>query len=452
MLHRSAPPPAYAVTLRRIRCWLEVAIACALVAAFFGTTGVATGTAAEPESDEYSAPMLVAIEIEGNQHTSTALIEREIGLKIGEPFPEERIDPIWDHLEDLGYFAFVDLEYDETAPGEVVLRVVVQEDKTLHFGPVIEYSDRQKYVLGGWLDDRNFRGEGEILAVRALAYRIQQLSVGWTRPWFLNVENLELELAVTGEQGGFVWRATDYRQLEAKLGSRYDFQSPFFADAAARYRVFDQRDAFSTAPPPRGPDTVSGDVNHPAQIRHAWLLGGGVGYDTRSNPYYPIRGLYLRLGGVWNAQNDVASFAEWTGDARVFLNFYRQTVLALRAYGRKLTAAAPIEDRLYWGGAESVRGYNRDTIEGETGYLLSVEYRVPLFLMPISPRGELVGFGLHAFADAGDAWYDGAKAGEAARSWGVGAHINLTSYQFRFEAANTAEGDWRFQFMDHFNF
>ena len=75
--------------------------------------------------------------------------------------------------------------------------------------------------------------------------------------------------------------------------------------------------------------------------------------------------------------------------------------------------------------------------EGDQGYLLSAEYRMPLFLMPISPKGELVGFGFHLFTDAGDAWYDGADASRSLRSWGAGLHINLDTWQLRFEAART---------------
>ena len=70
--------------------------------------------------------------------------------------------------------------------------------------------------------------------------------------------------------------------------------------------------------------------------------------------------------------------------------------------------------------------------------------------MPISPQGELVGCGLHAFADAGDAGSEGAS-GRAQ----VGVRetfTNLDTLQFRFEAARTSQGDWVFEFFDRFNF
>ena len=83
--------------------------------------------------------------------------------------------------------------------------------------------------------------------------------------------------------------------------------------------------------------------------------------------------------------------------------------------------------------------------------LLSVEYRWPLFLMPISGDGRVIGIGLHAFGDAGSNWWDAGDRGTL-YSYGAGAHINISDHQFRFELAIPAEGDVTFQFMDAFNF
>ena len=92
------------------------------------------------------------------------------------------------------------------------------------------------------------------------------------------------------------------------------------------------------------------------------------------------------------------------------------------------------------------------SVKGEEGYLLTAEYRMPLFLMPISPDGEIIGAGFHLFTDAGDAWYHGAEAGTSMFSYGAGLHLNIDTLQLRFEAARTREGDWMFEFMDKFNF
>jgi outer membrane protein assembly factor BamA len=202
----------------------------------------------------------------------------------------------------------------------------------------------------------------------------------------------------------------------------------------------------------RGPGTGDELVIWPAATRRVWLLGGSVGLDTRDNQYYPSRGFYGRIRGLYNDAIDYPSFAEWVGDVRAFVPLPWEHVLAMWAWGRWVSGPGPIEDYLYIGGPENLRGYPFFHFEGEHGYLLSVEYRAPLFRMPISPQGELLGFGLHAFADAGDTWFDGATSSRANRDIGLGAHLLIGTYQLRFEVAHTETGDTRFQFMDRFNF
>ena len=165
------------------------------------------------------------------------------------------------------------------------------------------------------------------------------------------------------------------------------------------------------------------------------------------------RRLYLEaMGRAWSS-NYFASYLETSGDARVFVPVpIRKHVLALRAWGRQVDGPVNLDNTLFFGGPETVRGYPFGQREGEEGYLLSAEYRMPLFLMPISPRGEIIGAGLHLFTDAGDAWYHGAEAGRSMFSYGAGVHLNIDTLQLRFEMARTREGEWMFEFFDVFNF
>ncbi|MBU1073218.1 hypothetical protein KKG45_08220, partial [bacterium] len=140
-----------------------------------------------------------------------------------------------------------------------------------------------------------------------------------------------------------------------------------------------------------------------------------------------------------------------TGDLRGFVPLPWDHVLALRAWGRRTDGHVPPEDVLHWGGAETIRGHEYASREGEEGFLLSVEYRWPLFLMTISGDGRVIGIGLHAFGDAGSNWWDGDRRGTL-YGYGGGAHINISDHQFRFELAFTGEGEAVFQFMDAFNF
>ena len=417
-----------------------------------GDSAAADSAATAVVADRGDVPVLQKVVITGNTKTGTAVILREIAVAPGDPFPEDMVDPIWDHLEDLGYFAFVDIEYNEYEPGQVILHVAVEEDNTFRYGPLIRYSVRDHYHLGGWIRDENLGGKGEVLSAEAIVVRIQRLRFDWMKPWLFSVRGLELRLGAGYEQGYYVWRPTDYRQWRGDGELYWNFLGPFFAAAEVTFRGFEQRDTFDWQQMDRGPGTGDQLVTWPASTRHVWIHGGSVGLDTRDNPYYPRHGVYGVIRGLHHEPREYAAFNEWVGDARAFIPTPWEHVLALWAWGRWVSGPGPFEDYLYFGGPENLRGYRFFEFEGEHGYLLSVEYRAPLFQMPISPQGEMIGFGLHAFADAGDTWFDGASSGEAKKDFGVGAHLLLGTMQLRFEVARTADGDTRFQFMDRFNF
>ncbi len=398
------------------------------------------------------APVLGEIVIEGNTRTDTAVILRIIDLEPGAPFPYETFDEVWDRLEDCGYFAFVDLDMTDQPDGRVSLRVKVEEDRTLQVLPYVRYSRRHKYFLGGTLQDRNLRGQGEILDLQVIVYRIQSLRGSWSKPWFLGRGGLELEVLGAVEQGPFVWRPFHYRHGEATLHLRQHFAGPFFAEVGGGFEVFRQRDAYDWLTPDRGDDLEPVVASYPEATRDDWLLTAALGIDSRDSPIYPRKGLYHRFAVERRISSDVPDFTLLSGDARAFVDLPTNAILALRAYGRLADRSVPVEHGLFWGGPETLRGAPYALLEGEEGYLLTAEIRYPLLLIPIAPNGENVGFGLHAFADAGDAWFEGDEPARAMQSFGAGVHVNLQKWQLRFEGAKERDHDWVFIFADEFTF
>ncbi|HPF69935.1 MAG TPA: BamA/TamA family outer membrane protein [Candidatus Krumholzibacteria bacterium] len=282
---------------------------------------------------------------------------------------------------------------------------------------------------------------------------MQRAELSWRRPWLADVRGLDLAVTGSWENAGFVFRPTDYRKWDAGFELRWRCAGPFYLVGGAGVGAFDQRDTYTWALPDRGESAPVGQATYAAGTSSHTVLTAGLGLDSRDNRFYPRRGLYGEVRGRRWLSGDFADYNEGTGDARVFLpSPVGKHVLAARAWGRIVDGPAQLDNVLYLGGPESVRGYRFGSLEGDEGWLLSVEYRMPLFLMPISPKGELVGFGLHLFADAGDAWYEGDDPHGPSRSWGGGAHLNIDTLQLRFEAARTDEGDWVFEFMDRFNF
>ncbi len=403
-----------------------------------------------PMHDRRAIP-LGEVEISGNTHTADSVILRILGFHTGQMISRQDIDEAWDRLEDCGYFRTVDVNLDDSGD-DAVLEVVVEEDLQTFYGPVIRYDRRHKYLRGAYLEQRNFRGHGETLRLEAAALYAQQANLVWDRPWFLGRTGLSARLEAGFRQGDFVYRPTRFRRWDATASLRHQWHT-FFVSAGMTYGRFQQRDGYTWPAPWRGSASAAPDEYLPAATETHWVFTGAVGLDSRSNPYYPRRGVYLegRLRS-W-ISDDFDSYLESTLDGRLFVPLpWMHHILALHAWGRSTDGPAQLDNRLYFGGPETVRGEPYALREGDEGYLLSAEYRIPLFLMPISPQGELVGVGIHLFADAGDAWYDGADPGHALQSAGAGLHLNLDTLQLRFEAARTREGHWGFEFMDRFNF
>lgn len=397
-------------------------------------------------------PLLSEIIIEGNERTNRSLILHEMDLEIGQPFSKQDMDRVWDLLEDIGYFAFVDMEYDDSAGDSVALHVFLEEDMFTAYGPSILHSRRFKYEIGAWIEENNLGGRGETLRLEAYAYRRLRGRLTWTKPWLFGVKGLESAVALGAEKANFVFRPTDYTKGDADLQVRQHLTAGFFALVGVNRGSFCQKDDYSWQQPYRGPGSSTTPEFYGEHCYGNTAWRATIGIDTRSNPYYPSKGIFGQATVKHWTSPSYESYTETSFDARAFIPGKWGHIFALRAWGQQTDNATPLDNVLFFGGPGTIRGHRFASLEGEEGYLLTAEYRIPLFIMPISPNGELVGAGIHLFFDAGDAWFNGADPGRALQSFGAGFHLNLDKQQFRFEAANTMDGQWQFEFLDHFNF
>ena len=380
------------------------------------------------------------ITVTGNSSTHTGLILHELDFAEGDPFDFAALDAAWEHLEDLGWFAFVDMDYDDTDPHAIAVTVNVEEDATTRYYPIIDYDPRWDVLLGARIYDINFGGRGERLSFGATWYDRHGYELDWSHPWLFGMKGLSCGLGLVWEDADFVFTDTDFRHVSGEARLRWDFRRPFFVEAGLELRRFEfETDA--SAPPSLQ------DVS-----RDALVWRGVIGVDSRDLAHYPTRGLYARATAeIIDRPAFYDTRRMITADLRGFVPLPWEHVLALRAWGRRVDGELDLEDRLYWGGADTIRGYDYASLAGEEGFLLSAEYRWPLFLMPISADGRVIGVGLHAFVDAGSAWWNG-ETSDPLYSWGAGTHFGVSDHQFRFEVAVDEDGEARFQFMDQFNF
>ncbi|MCP4290863.1 MAG: BamA/TamA family outer membrane protein [bacterium] len=391
---------------------------------------------------------LTNIIIQGNTHTKTQLILQEMGLQLGQDFTREKMNEVWIHLEDIGYFAYVDMEFDDSSDEGVDLRIYVDEEHNLSITPLVQYSRRHKYLLGASLEDQNLRGSGETLKVDLAALYIQRGSIQWTHPWLMGVRGLDIKLGLLAENSNFVFRPTRQRlgRLDAQLS--WNFWNDLTFTSGISYGLSDYRNEYYWD------DPISGNpVFYASDSLEQFAPRVVLEFDSRSNPWYPAQGILASLSAKHWSGDGFSSYTETAADLRFFVPLpLGKHVLAMRAWGRQTSGRTQLDNLLFFGGPETIRGYQFASLEGDEGYLLSAEYRIPLFMLPISPRGEMVGLGLHAFGDAGDTWFYGTDPQKALQSWGGGIHMNIDRMQLRFEVAKARDGEWVFEFMDRFNF
>ncbi len=421
-----------------------IAIAALVAAAAVAWRGPALAQTTTPPARTFGP-----IVIQGNHRTMSSIIERELGFREGDPFDLQLIQKAWDRLENLGYFAYVDISYDEEQEsGPVTLTINVEEERTFRYYPLIQYDRRWKYRLGVLLNEQNFRGRGEVLKFQAEWWRVHGYRLTWSRPWLANRRSLEAGLTAGWQRAPFVYRPFEYIRWDLGGRLRAYLHGRIYAESEAALSGFQQREEYFE------PDLLrpGSNLDWHAGWRNRLTLGVTLGWDTRDLEFYPTKGIYDRLIVRRAFSDGFDSFSEAVADLRHFVPTSWHHIIALHAWGRNVGEGLPPEDRLYWGGPETIRGYKYASLEGEKGWLLSAEYRWPMFLMPISPDGRVIGVGVHFFWDAGDAWYDADGPHRALMSWGAGAHINLSTQHFRFEIARTRDGQNAFQFEDHFNF
>ncbi len=368
------------------------------------------------------------ITVEGNTRTATNVILANISFSTGDQFTNEAVNQSWEKLEDLNWFTFVDMDF-EIDGDKTFVTITVEEDNTFRIWPLVDYDRRHDILLGLRMYDFNFRGKGDYLGLKTSWYAAHRYDLQWHHPLWLDNNNLTLSATLFYDSADFVFEDYDYTQTRFSASVKYDLHHNCYVSTevgVGSYEISAQekRDRF--------------DVSFTA------------GYDTRDIASYPTSGSYCRaIGQSIDSDGNTLTV---TADFRQFLPTFGKNVFALRAWGRLANDSLQPEDWLYWGGSDNLRGYKYASKRGEEGFILSAEFRIPLFLMTITGNDKVIGCGLHFFVDNGNTWEKDKPKGSPLYSYGTGVHLAIADQQFRFEIAETEDGKTIFQFMDTFNF
>jgi len=319
-----------------------------------------------------------AIRFTGNRATRKDVLLRQMRIRTGERFNQERIDRGMRYLRKLSFLLDVDEPVlAEAVDGSTTLVVGVREAPSGRMEGGLGYAPRSGGPVEGLtgvfaLEFDNFMGtarSGKVLWGRQ-GPSTSHLGLSFREPWVLGGPiSIGVELNMQDRPAFAERRLETHLEVSPAPGTQM------------RAGVFHQQ----VTPDSSGFGLVP--------ISRIWGLTGSLEYDSRDDRYNPRKGLQTKAKVAWGSVG--------VGDARTgrtdiqgtlgtFLQMGRQTVVAAAVHGAIVHQAegVPQEARFRIGGSRSIRGQREEAFLAtqagwanlELRYLLGRRSRVFLFV------------------------------------------------------------------------
>lgn len=385
------------------------------------------------------------IKVFGNISTHTNVILHETLLIPGEIFNIDKVKITELRLENIGYFKCVNV-YAVRSEGACGLgdnyrdvHIEVEETNTGHFGAFFGFSTVESIFGGVNVTERNFnykglrhfwrdgyralRGGGEYAHITTtIGAKSRSYLLSWTKPYFMDTPWV---VGFDIERSNNRYISKDYEVNATGFSIHAAYPINEFVRMGYSYRLKHARIHFS--------DDTSRSLRHLA--RHNGMIsavGHWVAYDSTNSPMMPTCGKrskfeveFAGIGGNYSFLSVSylnAFFYQIPGDELGVWKF-RGDLRFIQTVGKTTPNHLPLEERLFLGGDNMVRGYrayrlgpqfpdSHDPMGGISLQLLSLEYARPIFK-------RLEGF---LFCDAGHL---------SMKSWHFGRLSTAVGYGFR---------------------
>ena len=357
------------------------------------------------------------IEIKGNTKTKDRVLRRELAVYPGEVYDMVRVKISKSRLEQLGYFAKVDTEAQDTdVPNRKDLVIGVEEKSTGNFTVGAGFSSVESLV--GFIELKQgdfdlfnpptFTGAGQKFQIRASIGRyLQDYEISFTEPWFLGkrlIFNVDLfdrdiyyaslnneydetfaggTLSLTKALGGLV--GLDPQVLRGTVSYTYE-------DAHISIDP-----GFSTNVANTNYAAISTNIYDEHGTYFISKTGVSLAYDTRNNLTLPDHGQRTEVSTeVATSPGDTDFYKLELKSSWYFRGFGSNQVLEIGArtgvvdaYGD--TTQVPLFERWFLGGLYNLRGYKYQTVGpedqygeplgGDTYFYGVAEYSIPIIKM-----------------------------------------------------------------------
>lgn len=433
--------------------------------------------------DEGIQSFVEHINISGNSRTKDKVLRREIILSPGDVFDTVRVDISKKRLEGLQYFERVDTYASDTAvPGRKDLNVVVQEKRTgnLNFGLGFSTTDgllgfaelaQGNFDIMNW---RTFTGAGQKFRARVqLGTQTKNASIELSEPYFLD-QRLAFGGRLFFDEYNYFSDVYDQRDYGFDIFMRKpitNFLSVKLDYTIQEIDIYNINSSLIT-------QQLNDLINEEGQKNLESRVTLSFTYDTRDSSFLTRKGTRIDLsayvaGGPLGGDVQIYGF---DFDAAQYFHLPYDTILLFNGEIASVAnwnggSIVPIFDRLYLGGASTLRGFKfRDVgpkddegnaLGGNTLARLTVEYTIPII-----ERVRAAVFYDGGFVDPGS-WNFGANrvpstkgrfSGGFNQDIGVGVRLDLPigplrlDYGFPIEEDSFSSKSGQFQFSVGYQF
>lgn len=350
------------------------------------------------EVDEGPRTFIERIDIVGNTRTVDRVIRREMRVAEGDAFNRVLLDRSRDQIRSLGYFNEVTVEdADGSQPDRSVVTVTVEEQSTGEFAFAAGYSSTESFLFDVSVTERNLRGRGQFLRLRASSSaQRQQLDLRFTEPRFMGREiaagfdlyslrtDFLTQSSFENQSTGFGLR-TGFRIGErTNLGLTYTLVQ----DDTQIADVFIDHDSNALTPDVNQCDPVN--VSRPLLCDQEGtfltsVIGFQVNWDRRNSPVNATRGFNIDIS------QDVAGLG---GE----VNYIRTEIEGGIYYGLPFGFRA-----MFRGNAGLISGWNGDSVRINDRFFKGGSTFRGFDVAGIGPRQLLVDDITGAVVERGDA-------------------------------------------------
>jgi outer membrane protein insertion porin family len=264
------------------------------------------------EVDEGPRVFVDRIEIVGNSRTLDQVIRRELRVAEGDAFNRVLLDRSRARIRSLGFFKKVEIaEKPGSEPDRSVVEVNVEEDTTGELAFAAGFSSTDSFLLDVSVSERNLRGRGQFLRLRAAtSSRRQNVDIQFVEPKFLG-RNLSAGFSLFSQRTDFLDESS-FENQSTGVGLRYGFPVTDTTNMGVTYTLrnddtevanlltpFD--DDNNAATPTTLIDQCSPlNPGRPALCLQEGsfltsVLGYAFNWDRRNDPISPTRGFTMSL-------------------------------------------------------------------------------------------------------------------------------------------------------------